>query len=120
MRCAVMCPYAWGGAWWRCRGTYYSRSVNSERAQAYGRVVKAVDDLAAAKLHRDEQDTIRHAADALLFCHDLRGDPAAEEALASVYELADHLVESDRMTRENVQRLVVDVESCGPFARRAA
>jgi len=94
--------------------------MNSERSQAYGRVVKAVDDLSAAKLHRDEQDTIRAAADALLFCSDLRSDPAAEDALASVYELADRLVESDRLSREGADRLVVDVEACGPFARRAA
>ena len=94
--------------------------MTSERSQAYGRVVKAVDDLAAAKLHREEQETIRAAADALLFCQDLRTDPAAEDALASVYELADHLVESDRLSRERAQRLVLDVESCGPFARRAA
>jgi hypothetical protein len=99
---------------------YYSPSMNSERAQAYGRVVKAVDDLSGAKLHPEEQDTIRAAADALLFCQDINGDPAAEDALASVYELADLLVESDRLTPEGAQRLVVDVESCGPFARRAA
>jgi hypothetical protein len=94
--------------------------MNSERAQAYGRVVKTVDDLSAAKLHADEQDTIRVAADALLFCEDLHSDPAAEEALAQVYELTDHLVESDRLTRESAQNLVLDVESCGPFAQRAA
>ena len=94
--------------------------MNSERAEAYGRVVKAVDDLSAAKLHREEQDTIRSAADALLFCEDLEHDPVAEDALASVYELADRLVESDRLSREGAQRLVVDLEACGPFARRAA
>jgi hypothetical protein len=94
--------------------------MNEERSQAYGRVVKAVDDLAGTKLHREEQDTIRTAADALLFCEDLNGDPAAEEALASVYELADHLVESDRLSSEGAQRLVQDVELCGPFARHAA
>jgi hypothetical protein len=94
--------------------------MNSDRAQAYGRVVKAVNDLAAAKLHREEQDTIRAAADALLFCHDLTADPAAEDALASVYELADHLVESDRLTHDGAQRLLVDLESCGPFTSRAA
>lgn len=94
--------------------------MNSERARAYGRVVKAVDDLSAAKLHPSEQETIRVAADALLFCVDLQSDPAAEEALASVYELTDLLVENDRLTPESAQRLVVDVESCGPFAQRAA
>lgn len=82
--------------------------------------MRAVDELASAKLHPGEQETIRNAADALLFCHDLHADPAAEEALASVYELTDGLVESERMTRETAQRLVRDVESCGPFAERAA
>jgi hypothetical protein len=94
--------------------------MNSERAQAYGRVVRTVDDLSGAKLHKEEQDTIRVAADALLFCEDLERDPAAEEALASVYELTDHLVESERLSRESAQRLVVDLEACGPFAQRAA
>ena len=94
--------------------------MTSERAQAYGRVVKAVEELSAAKLHPGEQDTIRMAADALVFCEDLQSDPAAEEALALVYELTDQLVESERLTRESAQRLVVDVESCGPFAQRAA
>jgi len=94
--------------------------MNSDRAQAYGRVVKAVDDLAGTKLHPDEQHTIRTAADALVFCRDLNDDPAAEEALASVYELADRLVESDRMSSDGAQKLVLDIESCGPFARRAA
>ncbi|HEY2603831.1 MAG TPA: hypothetical protein VGI67_19890 [Thermoleophilaceae bacterium] len=94
--------------------------MNSERSQAYGRVVKALDDLAGTKLHPEEQETIRSAADALVFCTDLSDDPTAEEALASVYELADRLVESDRLSRDGAQRLVVDVELCGPFARRAA
>jgi hypothetical protein len=94
--------------------------MNSDRSQAYGRVVKTLDDLSGNKLHRDEQETIRSAADALLFCRDLNDDPAAEEALASVYELADRLVESDRMSTDGAQKLVLDVESCGPFARRAA
>ena len=93
--------------------------MNSERSQAYGRVVKLVDDLSGAKLHPSEQDTIRQAADALIFCEDLHTDPSAEEALASVYELADHLVESERLTQDGAQQLVADVESCGPFQRAA-
>ena len=32
----------------------------------------------------------------------------------------DLLVENDRLTSESAQKLVVDVESCGPFAARAA
>lgn len=102
------------------KAAYYPQRVNSDRAQAYGRVIKAVDDLSGAKLHRDEQDTIRSAADALIFCHDMQSDPAAEEALAAVYELTDRLVESERLSRAGAQALIADVESCGPFAKRAA
>jgi len=98
---------------------YYSQVMNSERSQAYGRVVKLVDDLSAAKLHASEQDTIRQAADALIFCEDLHSDPSAEEALASVYELADRLVESDRLSHDGAQQLVSNIESCGPFSRAA-
>ena len=90
--------------------------ATSERAQAYGRVVKTVDGLAGTKLHADEQQLIRDAADALIFCEDLRGDPAAEAALASLYELADRLTESERLLPEAARELVADVEGCGPFA----
>jgi hypothetical protein len=93
--------------------------MNSQRSEAYGRVVKLVDDLSGAKLHRSEQDTIREAADALIFCEDLHTDPSAEEALASIYELADHLVESDRLSQDGAHELVSSVESCGPFSRAA-
>ena len=89
--------------------------TTSERAQAYGRVVKTVDDLAGAKLHADEQALVREAADALIFCEDLRADPAAEDALAAVYELVDRLVESERMVPEAARELVADVEGCGPM-----
>ena len=88
--------------------------MNSERAHAYGRVVRTLDGLAGSKLHPDEQQTIREAADELLFCEDLHGDPAAEQALTAVYELADRLVESERLLPEAARELVADVEACGP------
>ena len=90
--------------------------ATSERAQAYGRVVKTVDALSGTKLHADEQQLIRDAADALIFCEDLGSDPEAENALAGLYELADRLTENDRITPEAVRELVADVEACGPFA----
>ncbi|HEX4759194.1 MAG TPA: hypothetical protein VH256_00270 [Thermoleophilaceae bacterium] len=93
--------------------------MNSERSQAYTRVVKAVDDMSGSKLHPGEQDTIRHAADALIFCENLQTDPSAEEALADVYELADRLVEADRISHDGAQKLLTDLESCGPFSRAA-
>lgn len=90
--------------------------TTSQRAEAYGRVVKAIADLGGSKLHADEQQVIRETADALIFCEDLAADPAAEAALARLYELTDLLVESERLLPETVQQLVRDVEGCGPFA----
>lgn len=90
--------------------------MNSERAQAYGRVVRTLDDFSDSKLHSDEQQTVREAADALFFCEDLNGDPPAEEALAALYELMDRLVESERFMPETGGRLTADVEACGPLA----
>jgi hypothetical protein len=86
----------------------------AERAQAYGRVVKQLDDFAGTKLHADEQAVIREAADTLLFIDDLRSDPAAERALLEVYELTDRLVDADRMSLQAAGQLVRDVEGCGP------
>ena len=82
---------------------------NADRAQAYGRVVKTLDDLGPTKLLPDEQDTIRYAADALLFEED------GYEALAQVEDLAERLVEADRWTPERARALVDDVAACGPL-----
>lgn len=88
--------------------------ATTERVQAYGRVVRTVDDLAGVKLHDDEQQVIREAADALIFCEDLTRDPEAEDALGRLYELVDRLVESDRLLPETARALVRDVEACAP------
>jgi hypothetical protein len=93
--------------------------VTSHRAQAYGRVIKTIEDLGASKLHAHEQEAIREAADALLFSDDLREDRAAREALDAVNVLIDRLVESGRMLPETAGELTADVESCGPLAPMA-
>jgi len=90
--------------------------VNSDRTQAYGRVIKALNDLADSKLHPEEQQIVREAADSLLFCEDMASDPAAELALGELYELTDRLVENDRMSSEATLRLTADIEACGPMA----
>jgi hypothetical protein len=89
--------------------------VTSQRAQAYGRVIKTLEDLAVSKLHPDEQQLIRDAADALFFCEDLGADPTAREALDSFHRLIDRLVGSDRVLPETAGRLAADVESCAPL-----
>lgn len=89
--------------------------MTSDRSQAYGRVTRLVNDLAGAKLHADEQQVIRDAADALFFCEDLAGDADARQALDSVEQLLNALVEAERFTPETAGRLQADVEACGPL-----
>lgn len=78
--------------------------------------MKTLADLTASKLHADEEEIVRIAADSLLFCEDLGTDPAAEQALAELYDLTDRLLESDRLQPETTERLIQEVEACGPFA----
>jgi hypothetical protein len=86
-------------------------SMNSERTQAYGRVVKTLEDLGPAKLQTDEQARVREAADTLIFAVDL---DEARAAMADVDSLAEHLVASDRWSEERAKQLVDDLLACGP------
>lgn len=90
--------------------------MTSKRAQAYGRVMKTIQDLGAGKLHPHEEQIVREAADAMLFCEDLAGDPAATEALGAFHRLTDHLLESERILPETAGKATADVEGCGPLA----
>jgi hypothetical protein len=87
--------------------------MNSERTQAYGRVVKTLDDLGPAKLQAAEQDRIREAADTLIFATDL---DQARTALEDISTLAEHLVASGRWSEERADHLVQDLLACGPVA----
>ncbi|HEU4658018.1 MAG TPA: hypothetical protein VFR97_10850 [Capillimicrobium sp.] len=92
--------------------------MTSERAQAYGRVTATLADIGPTKLQPAEQDALREAADTLLFCEDVAGDPAAQEALARVDELLDRLVTSDRWTADRAEELRRDIAACGPAVAR--
>ena len=85
--------------------------MNSERTQAYGRIVKTLEDLGPAKLLAAEQERIREAADTLIFAADLDD---ARAAMADVDSLAEHLVASDRWSEERARQLVDDLLACGP------
>jgi hypothetical protein len=84
--------------------------MDTDRSQAYGRVVKTLDDLGPAKLSLPEQQVIRTAADALLF------DGNAYDELAAVEDLAQQLVDAGRLSAERARLLVDDVAACGPPA----
>jgi hypothetical protein len=88
-------------------------TMNSERTQAYGRVVKTLEDIGPAKLQPAEQDLIREAADTLIFAADL---DEARAALADVEALAEHLTASGRWTAESTDALVQNLQACGPVA----
>jgi len=85
--------------------------MNNERTQAYGRVVKTLEDLGPAKLQSAEQDRVREAADTLIFASGLEETRAATAAVAS---LAEHLVVSGRWSDERAKQLVDDLLACGP------
>jgi len=88
-------------------------TMTSDRTQAYGRVVKTLEDVGPAKLQPAELDRIREAADTLIFAADLDD---ARAALEDVDALAEHLVGSGRWTSERAEQLVSDILACGPVA----
>ena len=87
--------------------------MTSDRTQAYGRVVKTLDDIGPAKLQPGEQERIREAADTLIFA---AGPDEARAAHDDVETLAAHLVASGRWTSERAQELLDDLIACGPVA----
>jgi hypothetical protein len=72
--------------------------------------MKTLTDLGPAKLHADEQELIRDAADTLLFTD----DAGAEKVLNSVDQLASRLVDAGRLLEETADKLLSDLEDCGP------
>jgi hypothetical protein len=87
--------------------------MNSDRTQAYGRVVKTLDDLGPTKLQPAELELIREAADTLIFAESADESRAA---LENVRQLTEHLVSVDRWTEERAEQLLSDLESCGPVS----
>jgi hypothetical protein len=88
-------------------------AMNNERTQAYGRVVKTLEDLGPTKLQAAEQERVREAADTLIFATSL---DEAQAALDDVDALAEHLVATGRWSDERAEQLVNDLLACGPVA----
>jgi hypothetical protein len=88
--------------------------MTSNRSDAYGRVMRTLDDLGASKFHASEQAVIREAADTMFFCERLETDDAALDAMMAFRQLTDALVAGDRLVADTATRLVSDVEGCGP------
>jgi hypothetical protein len=88
--------------------------MTSRRAQSYGRVMETLRSVGDTKLHPEEQDQLREAADALLFCDDIDAGPEAKTALDGVRDLTRRLVATGRWTPDAADRLLEDVAGCGP------
>ena len=67
-------------------------------------------------LTTDERTVVREAADALLFCEDIAWDDDARDGVTRVGDLAGDLVGSGRWGPERAERLLRDLEACGPMA----
>jgi hypothetical protein len=87
--------------------------MTSERTQAYGRVLRTLEDVGPTKLHDPEQERIRDAADTLIFAATLE---EAREALADIDALSEHLVATGRWSEERAAELAQDILACGPLA----
>jgi hypothetical protein len=89
--------------------------MTSERSQAYGRVMRTLDDMGPAKLHAAEREEIRVAADTLFFAEDLGVDADARDAVTRITTLARSLVDSGRWLDDTARPLLADVLGCGPL-----
>jgi hypothetical protein len=87
--------------------------MNSERTQAYGRVIHTLEDVGPTKLHESEQERVRNAADTLIFAatHD-----EAREVLEDIDALVEHLAATGRWSEERAAELAQDIIACGPLA----
>jgi hypothetical protein len=88
--------------------------MTSRRAQSYGRVMETIRSVGDTKLHPEEVDQIREAADALLFCDDIDAGPEAKVALDGVRDLTRRLGATGRWSPDAADRLLEDVAGCGP------
>jgi hypothetical protein len=94
--------------------------MTTNRARAYGRVMTLIDELGPAKLHADEQQAIRDAADALLFAFDATVDDEAKATLNRLDDLMERLVENERLIPETAATILEAVEGCGPHTEPLA
>ncbi len=65
-------------------------------------------------LEPTEQVLLREAADAVLFCEDIALDDEARDALSRVGDLTGSLVGAERWDAAKAERVLGDLEACGP------
>jgi hypothetical protein len=90
--------------------------MTSERAEAYGRLMRRLRSTGAAGLLPHEEEQIREAADALLFCDGNWGDEQTLDALGDAVRLIERLVDVGRWREGPAQLFLQDLRACGPMA----
>ncbi len=75
--------------------------------------MRALANLSVGTLDETEQEIVREAADALVFCEEAEANPAAELALAAFYDL---VLKTDRLAPETAADLTAVVLACAPVA----
>jgi hypothetical protein len=88
--------------------------MTPERSKAYGRLMRVAEADGPGALEPDERSLLRETADALLFCEDLMRDAEAGDALARMGDLAGEMVGSERWDPAFAERVLTDLEACGP------
>jgi hypothetical protein len=76
--------------------------------------MKVISAEGEAALEPAEQEVLREAGDALFFCEDIALDDDARDALSRVSDLSGRLVGAERWDPELAERVLADVEACGP------
>jgi len=90
--------------------------MTSERAEAYGRLMRRLRVPGTSGLLPHEEEQIRQAADALLFSGGDWGDEEALDALADAVRLIEGLVQVGRWRESAARRLLRELQACGPLA----
>jgi hypothetical protein len=88
--------------------------MTSRRAQSYGRVMRALRAAGEDRLAPAEEQQLREAADALLFCEDLDAGSEAKAALDGASDLIRRLATTRRWPPEAAEQLLEDLAGCGP------
>ena len=88
--------------------------MTPERDQAYGRLMEIASTEGAEALKPEERTLLRESADAVFFCADIALDEEAREALAQIGDLTGTLVGSERWEPARAERVMQDLEGCGP------
>jgi hypothetical protein len=87
--------------------------MTADRASAYRRLMHILE-LFGSDLLPEEQDQIRTAADALLFCDCLETDREAREALRVASDLVVRRVICGCALATVADRFLVELVGCGP------